>query len=111
MKRLALLLSFCASSGGAADDWLPLSGAEIRSALTDRKLVYATAWQEFKSSGRTLYNAGHDSWGYWRVEGDHYCSLWPPSDLWNCYTMTRSGDDLRFVDKTGHVTEAEYADD
>ncbi|WP_299739308.1 hypothetical protein [uncultured Roseobacter sp.] len=94
----------------AAEDWVPMSGEEIRAALTDRKLQYANAWQDFRVSGRTLYNAGADSWGYWRVEGDQYCSQWPPSDLWACYGMARSGDQLRFVGQGDDITDAVYAD-
>lgn len=110
MKWSAVLVWMCA--GGAAlasEDWHTLTGGEIREALTDRKLQYRTAWQEFRSSGRTLYNAGNDSWGYWRVESDQYCSMWPPSDLWACYDMARSGQNLRFIGAGGDVTDAVYA--
>lgn len=93
----------------AAEDWVPMSGEEIRAALTDRKLQYANAWQDFRASGRTLYNAGADSWGYWRVEGEQYCSQWPPSDLWACYGMARSGDRLRFIGQGDDITDAVYA--
>ncbi len=111
MRRLAfLLLLFCAGSALAEQGWHPLTGEEIRTALTDQRLNYASAWQEFRASGRSLYNAGQDSWGYWRVEGDKYCSLWPPSDIWACYTMARRGEHLRFVGEAGDVSEATYAD-
>ena len=92
--------------------WEPLTGADIAAALTDRTLQYETAWQRFSASGRTLYNAGRDSWGYWQVQGDQYCSLWPPQDLWACYDMERSGDKLRFVgESAGDVTEGVYRDE
>ncbi|WP_299830576.1 hypothetical protein [uncultured Roseobacter sp.] len=90
--------------------WMPLTGDEVQQALTDRKLQYDSAWQEFRASGRTLYNAGADSWGYWRVRGDQYCSQWPPSDLWACYGMARSGDRVRFIGAGGDITDATYAD-
>lgn len=106
----ATLLCFAAGSTALADDWVPLTGSQISEALTDRRLQYASAWQEFRSSGRTLYHAGADSWGYWRVQGDQYCSQWPPSDLLACYTMDRSGDRLRFVGQGDDITEAVYAD-
>ncbi|MBW4708498.1 hypothetical protein KX928_11960 [Roseobacter sp. YSTF-M11] len=94
----------------SADAWKPLTGEEIRSALTDRKLQYANASQDFRASGRTLYNAGADSWGNWRVAGDQYCSQWPPSDLWACYDMARAGDRLRFIGQGDDITDAVYAD-
>lgn len=88
--------------------WTPMNGDEIRQALSGRVLSYGRSWQDFRKSGRTLYNAGADSWGYWRVQNDQYCSQWPPSDLWACYTMDRRGDALRFVGEDGYVSEAVY---
>ena len=71
MRRFALLvLLICPLSVAAEAPSVPLNGDEIRAALTDRKLSYGDFWQEFFTSGRTLYNAGADSWGYWRVTGD-----------------------------------------
>ena len=91
--------------------WQPMNGAEITAALTGRGLQYDSAWQDFRASGRTLYKAGRDSWGYWRVEGDQYCSSWPPSDLWACYDMERVGDRVRFIGSAeDDVTEARYRD-
>ena len=109
MRRFALIVlliwPFTASAG---DVWAPLSGSEIREALTGRTLQYETAWQDFRASGKTLYNAGSDSWGNWRIEDDQYCSQWPPNDLWACYEMERSGDRLRFVGPNNDITEADY---
>ncbi len=111
MRRFALgVLLFSVLPAQAEEAWSPLTGDEIRAALTDRKLQYANAWQEFRASGRTLYNSGQDSWGYWRVEDDKYCSTWPPSDLWACYAMARKGDMLRFIGETDDITDAVYAD-
>lgn len=114
MRRFALILALLGSPL-AAGDWVPLTGAEIQTALTDRKLDYPGAssqtTQEFMASGRTLYVfGGRPSWGYWRVEGDQYCSQWPPNDLWACYGMDRKGDALRFVGNGDDITEATYAD-
>ena len=86
-------------------DWTPLAGAEIGKALTGYVIDYPNAWQDFRASGRTLYNAGRDSWGYWAVRDDQYCSMWPPSDLWACYDMARKGDQLRFIGKAGDTTD------
>jgi len=90
--------------------WAPMSGAQIKEALTGRALQYASAHQDFRASGRTRYVAGRESWGYWRVEGDAYCSQWPPSDLWACYSMARRGDALRFIGASGDTTDATYRD-
>ena len=110
MRQLICVLAVLTGSMAQADDWVRLSGDEIRAALEGRVLGYDNAWQDFRASGRTLYNAGRDSWGYWRIEDDTYCSQWPPSDLWACYGLERRGDVLRFVGQGGDLTEARYRD-
>lgn len=113
MRGVIYAVALVAAVPVAAEEaaWRPMRGADITEALTGRALQYDSAWQDFRASGRTLYNAGRDSWGYWRVEGDQYCSMWPPSDLWACYDMERAGDRLRFIGSgTDDVTEAEYRD-
>ncbi|WP_299657239.1 hypothetical protein [uncultured Tateyamaria sp.] len=110
MRRFALLLVLCASPA-MAEEWVPMTGGEIRAALTGRTLVYPDTTQDFRVSGRTLYiHKGRESWGYWRIEDDQYCSQWPPNDLWACYGMDRKGEALRFVGDGGDITEATYAD-
>lgn len=110
MRRFALLLALLATPL-AAQDWVPLTGTEIAAALTGRVLAYPDTRQDFRASGRTLYtHKGRDSWGYWRVEGDQYCSQWPPNDLWACYALERSGARLRFVGARDDITVATYAD-
>jgi hypothetical protein len=94
-----------------AEDWQPLRGDQVRAALEGRNLVYDSgAKQDFHASGRTLYNAGRNSWGNWRVEGDQYCSQWPPSDLWACYDLLLAPNErqVRFVGNSGEVTDAAY---
>ena len=94
-----------------AEPFVALNGDEVSQALKGRALVYTDgATQDFRPSGATLYNAGRDSWGYWAVRGDQYCSQWPPSDLWACYDMARSGDVLRFIAEDGSATDGVYAD-
>ncbi|WP_299615968.1 hypothetical protein [uncultured Tateyamaria sp.] len=94
-----------------AEEWVPMTGGEIRAALTGRTLAYPDTTQDFRVSGRTLYiHKGRESWGYWRIEDDRYCSQWPPNDLWACYGMDRRGEALRFVGDGGDITEATYAD-
>ncbi|SLN59311.1 hypothetical protein PSJ8397_03149 [Pseudooctadecabacter jejudonensis] len=100
----------CAPTVGLAQ-MEPMTGPQIAAALTDRALVYDDgATQDFRASGRTLYNAGRDSWGYWAVRGDQYCSQWPPSDGWFCYDMARQGDGLRFIAEDGSFTDGTYRD-
>ena len=106
MGRIALTLILLGAGGALADEWRDLDGPAIQRLLTGRTVDYATAWQDFRASGRTLYNAGQDSWGYWAVRGDQYCSQWPPSGLWDCYDMQGRGQaGVRFVGSDGSVTE------
>ena len=57
MRPFAVILCLCPCLG-FADAWRALSGDEIAEALTGHKLVYENgAWQDFRASGRTLYNA------------------------------------------------------
>lgn len=103
MRRFVLILLMLAGAA-QADDWQPMTGEEIQAALTGKKLQYEVAWQDFRATGRTLYNAGEDSWGYWRVEGDQYCSQWPPRGEWDCYDMQTNGKDVRFVGAYDDIT-------
>jgi hypothetical protein len=46
------------------------------------------------------------------VQGDLYCSVWPPSDRWDCHDVARSarGLDIRFTGDDGSVTVGRYVD-
>lgn len=94
-----------------AGDWTKVAGDTVRAVLEGHRIIYANgASQEFRTSGATLYNLGRDSWGYWRVTGDQYCSMWPPSDLWACYDLEVSGSQLRFVGASGEKTVGQFQD-
>ena len=111
MRRFALVGLLMLATSAAAEDWRTLSGDEVRAALTGHTLNYTSgAWQDFRASGKTLYNAGRDSWGNWRVQGSQYCSQWPPSGLWDCYDMATDGTTLRFIGSDGSTTDGVYAD-
>lgn len=112
MKRFALILAILMPLNANAEGvWKTMTGHEIEVALSDKKLRYKDASQEFHASGKTLYNqGGRESWGNWRVEGDKYCSVWPPQGLWTCYHMDRSGDKLRFVGAGDDITVGRFAE-
>ncbi len=106
LRQIGTIGVMCmAVSAVPAQEWTPLDGSGIHAALTGEIVDYDTAWQDFRVSGRTLYHRGRDSWGYWEVRGDQYCSLWPPSDLWACYGVARQGDRIRFIGAAGDVTD------
>ncbi|MEP5151846.1 hypothetical protein [Planktotalea sp.] len=99
---LVTLLVPAAALAQENETWTALDGDQIKEVFVGVVLDYPNAWQDFRASGKTLYNAGEDSWGNWRVESDQYCSQWPPRDLWDCYDVARRGDDIRFTDAQGN---------
>jgi hypothetical protein len=107
MRGLVMLV-LCWPAMVLAEDWQPLDGAGIATALAARVLVYdGGALQDFFADGRTLYE---DQWGHWEVRGDRYCSVWPPSDRWACYAVAIRGIDLRFTAEGGAETVGRYTD-
>lgn len=110
MRRIVWIMALWPGLMGAQEADL-MSGAQIEAALTGQKLIYeGGAWQDFRESGRSLYNAGRDSWGYWAVRGDRYCSQWPPSDSWACFDMQRAPDGVTFIGDHGDVTTGVFAE-
>ncbi|MEL6583180.1 MAG: hypothetical protein AAFQ36_05055 [Pseudomonadota bacterium] len=104
---MRLALAFVLAPCVAAAE--PLPGPAITAALSERALTYeGGARQVFYASGRTLYDAGAPSWGYWRVEGGFYCSQWPPADGWDCYSVSEIAGGLRFTDTRGNAVDGVY---
>ena len=106
-----LLLALALVAGPAmAEDWSRLDTEEITDALAGRTLDYKNAWQDFRASGRTLYNAGADSWGQWEARDGKYCSQWPPNSAWACFDVERSADgrQIKFVGSGNDVTVGTY---
>ena len=90
-----------------------LNGAAITQALAGHKFAYDDGTSQlFADDGRTLFFArdSSESIGHWRVEGDQYCSVWPPSDHWACYDVTQDGGQIGFVSGDGSVSLARRAD-
>ena len=89
-----------------------LDGPAITLALADRALIYDDgATQVFRAGGETIYDSGSPSTGRWGVREDRYCSVWPPSDHWACYDLTRKADGrtLTFVADDSSTTSGHYA--
>ncbi|SMO35364.1 hypothetical protein SAMN06265380_101187 [Ruegeria faecimaris] len=108
MRRFALILSLWPGVAAATEFW-PLTGDEIAEAFSGKKLTYGDGiWQTFDQSGVTHYFSGRPSTGKWAVQGDQYCSVWPPSDIWACYDVLQSGVIIRFIDDAGEITDGYY---
>jgi hypothetical protein len=106
-KRLALsttLALLCVTFAAAEER--ALSGTEISASLNDQTLLGANPEdkieQIFQSTGLTIYiEHGSQSQGQWKVDGDKYCSVWPPSKYWACYSVTQDGEAITFVSSSG----------
>jgi hypothetical protein len=111
--RKALLMFLLRATPAMADDWQALTGDQITLALTARVLAYdGGETQQFNADGTTRYESPDVSHGQWRVQGDQYCSQWPPSDRWSCYGVQAeaAGLDIRFVAGDGSVSTGRYID-
>lgn len=108
--RLAALVALIAPAAFADEGWQALTAEGLRQALTGHAVSYDDgAHQSFGGDGGTVYVTDRSSSGNWRVEGDRYCSVWPPSDRWACYRVeVRSGGQrIRFLSDDGSATEGE----
>lgn len=115
MRRLIVAIGLCLATPALAEDWQVLGGADIAEALNERELTYENgAVQVFRESGATTYSVGSGlSEGRWRVEGDEYCSNWPPAATWSCYALERDVDTgrLRFAGASGDMSVGSYSDE
>lgn len=91
-----------------SEDWARLDGSQIVAALTSRSIMFDRGQtQDFLADGTTIFG---DERGKWKVQGDLYCSTWPPRHSWTCYAVEVSGPDLRFIGEVGNVTVGRYND-
>jgi hypothetical protein len=104
MKKLLLISLLLISSAKAGET--KLTGAEMQAILYDKILYGKDVEQIFQKSGATFYSAGgSQSQGNWKIEGEKYCSQWPPNEAWACYDITQDGDRITFISKDGNRTE------
>ncbi len=87
-----------------------LSGTEISALLSDGVLYGddngQPADQIFQKNGVTYYNVGSgQSQGKWKVEGNQFCSQWPPNPAWACYDVTRDDRHVFFISRWGERTD------
>jgi len=78
-----------AAPGLASAAETTLDHKAILQTLTGAVVEGANWKQSFDLGGVTTYEAeGKRQTGRWDVQGDQYCSMWPPSDQWSCYAVT-----------------------
>jgi hypothetical protein len=103
MHKILLASLLLISSVQAAET--KLTGAEMRSILYDKILYGKDIEQIFQESGVTFFSAGgSQSQGNWKIEGEKYCSQWPPNQAWACYDITQDGNKITFISKDGNRT-------
>jgi hypothetical protein len=99
-----MILVFALVPSQAIADWARLDGAAVTCTLSETSLSFGNgATQHFFAWGRTLYTAAKPSWGTWRTQDDQYFSLWPPNDVWDCFTVeTDDAWQIAFEDAQGN---------
>ncbi len=87
-----------------AEDGAVVDPKFIPIALTARKFQFEDgAIQEFNSDGTTTYiEHGRPSEGTWHVQGQLFCSFWPPSYT-GCYRVS-------WLVEAGHISGLRFAD-
>ncbi len=84
-----LLLAIALTPLPAQAEERALNGAQIRELLPRITVKGEATTQQFSASGETTYtDHGKKSAGRWSVEGDQYCSTWPPNDAKSCYGVS-----------------------
>jgi hypothetical protein len=104
MKKilLASILMICTAQSAETK----LSGAEMQTILNDKILYGKDTEQIFQKFGVTFYSAGgNQSQGNWKIDGEKYCSQWPPNQAWACYDIMQDGNKITFISKDGDRTE------
>ena len=108
---MKLILSFLVLLGTTQFSWAgdTLSADGIAALLTDATLYGQdnghASEQVFQRSGATFYSAGDaQSQGQWKIEGNKYCSAWPPNPSWACYDVTNDGPTVTFISSSGGRT-------
>jgi hypothetical protein len=98
-----LLFSFSASA-----DEVRLDAVNLRELLNDTTLTSTVSGraveQVFQAAGSTFtidVETKALSQGFGRLEGDKYCSQWPPSEYWSCYDVFRIEHGVVFVSSNG----------
>ncbi|EFL87813.1 hypothetical protein [Ahrensia sp. R2A130] len=90
---LAALLMISTAQAGQRK----LDGAAVAALLPTIIATGQDTRQTFSEAGATTYSfKGRDSYGSWRVQGDQYCSQWPPADGWACFDLL-ADDELKTI--------------
>ena len=67
--------------------------------------------QTFTKNGLTTYvYDGRPSEGRWMVQGDQYCSTWPPNNIVECYDVTADTEQqtITWIGPKNSISKATY---
>lgn len=114
-RNLIVTAVLLLGTGGLSAEPVKMDGSAIMRALSGKSVAGnqdGRKWrQEFMADGATVYYEGNQpSPGRWKVDGDQYCSLWPPSEKWDCYDMAMDGEEILFMPKGSAVWRAHFTD-
>ncbi len=90
--RTICILALMTSAALAAER--PLKGSEIDALIKGNTVTGENIngiWKQyFDANGQTTYLAPEKppTLGEWNVQGDRFCSKWPPNDNFVCYDVT-----------------------
>jgi hypothetical protein len=108
MKHFLLFITLVCFSSPAFATETKLNAEDIRIILADTRWISVgeerATEQVFQSSGATFtidIETKALSQGFWRIDGDKYCSVWPPSKHWSCYDMFKHSEGVVFVSSSG----------
>lgn len=96
------LVSMSTLATVALAEEVKLTGALIKTVLSEKEVNGndngQTSSQIFRANGSTYYSVGQaQQIGNWKIIGDKYCSVWPPSENWVCYDVFQDGKVIRFL--------------
>jgi hypothetical protein len=108
MKQIIAMFVFAVLTTAAEAFEKKLDGEALKDLLSDITLTSTETGrvidQVFQSSGATFTVDAETkalSRGFWRIEGDKYCSQWPPSEHWSCYHVFGNDNGVVFVSSNG----------
>jgi hypothetical protein len=108
MKNLVLIvcLSLLIATAQAAEK--KLGAGELKDLLSNIRLTSTETGREteqvFQASGATFtidVETHQQSQGFWKLQGDKYCSQWPPSENWECFDVYGNDQGVVFVSSYG----------
>lgn len=97
-KRVLISLLFLAflPESVSANQEVRLDEAAIYDVLANKRVKGEGFEQSFgdprghENASTTYWEGTNASFGRWKVEGNKYCSQWPPNEFWGCYKVLRS---------------------